>query len=89
MTMRDALAASRNIPALRAFQAVNKENPDYIKTFVKSLGINYGDELYESAAIGGFDGVSPVQMSAAYAAYGRGGYYIEPYSYTEVTLLEY
>lgn len=88
MTMRDALAASRNIPALRAFQAVNKENPDYIKTFVKSLGINYGDELYESAAIGGFDGVSPVQMSAAYAAYGRGGYYIEPYSYTEVTLLD-
>ena len=28
--MRDALAASRNIPALKAFQAVNKENPDYI-----------------------------------------------------------
>lgn len=88
MTMRDALAASRNIPALRAFQAVNKENPDYIKTFVKNLGINYGSELYESAAIGGFDGVSPIQMSAAYAAYGRGGYYIEPYSYTEATLLE-
>ena len=88
MTMRDALAASRNIPALRAFQAVNKENPDYIKTFVKNLGINYGSELYESAAIGGFDGVSPIQMSAAYAAYGRGGYYIKPYSYTEATLLE-
>lgn len=88
MSMRDALAASRNIPALKAFQAVNKENPDYIKTFVKNLGINYGDELYESAAIGGFDGVSPVQMSAAYAAYGRDGYYIEPYSYKEATLLE-
>lgn len=88
MTMRDALAASRNIPALRAFQAVYKENPDYIKNFVKSLGIDYGDELYESAAIGGFDGVSPIQMSAAYAAFGRGGYYIKPYSYTEVTLLD-
>lgn len=87
MTMRDALAASRNIPALRAFQAVYNENPDYIKNFVKSLGIDYGDELYESASIGGFDGVSPVQMSAAYAAYGRGGYYIKPYSYTEATLL--
>lgn len=87
MTMRDALAASRNIPALRAFQAVYNENPDYIKNFVKGLGIDYGDELYESASIGGFDGVSPVQMSAAYAAYGRGGYYIKPYSYTEATLL--
>ncbi len=88
MTMRDALAASRNIPALRAFQAVYKENPDYIKNFVKNLGIDYGDELYESAAIGGFDGVSPVQMSAAYAAFGRGGYYIKPYSYSEVTILD-
>ena len=88
MTMRDALAASRNIPALRAFQAVYEENPDYIKDFVKSLGIDYGDELYESASIGGFDGVSPIQMSAAYAAFGRGGYYIEPSSYTEATLLE-
>lgn len=88
MTMRDALAASRNIPALKAFQAVYKENPNYIKDFVKNLGIDYGGELYESAAIGGFDGVSPVQMSAAYAAFGRGGYYIKPYSYKEATLLE-
>lgn len=88
MTMRDALAASRNIPALKAFQAVYKENPNYIKDFVKNLGIDYGGELYESAAIGGFDGVSPIQMSAAYAAFGRGGYYIEPYSYKEATLLE-
>ncbi len=88
MTMRDALAASRNIPALRAFQAVYKENPDYIKNFVKSLGIDYGDELYESAAIGGFDGVSPIEMSAAYAAFGRGGYYIKPYSYTEATIID-
>ena len=88
MTMRDALAASRNIPALRAFKAVYKENPDYIKNFVKNLGIDYGGELYESASIGGFDGVSPVQMSAAYAAYGRGGYYIKPYSYTKIEILE-
>ena len=88
MTMRDALAASRNIPALRAFKAVYKENPDYIKNFVKNLGIDYGGELYESASIGGFDGVSPVQMSAAYATYGRDGYYIKPYSYTKIEILE-
>src|SRR5690625_4801548 len=33
--------------------------------------------IYESAAIGGFDGVSPMQMAAAYAAFGNGGYYNE------------
>ncbi len=88
INMRTALVNSRNIPALEAFKAVYKENPNYIKDFVHNLGINYGDELYESASIGGFDGVSPIQMSAAYAAFGRGGYYIAPYSYTKVTLME-
>ena len=88
INMRTALVNSRNIPALEAFKAVYAENPDYIKDFAHKLGINYGEELYESASIGGFDGVSPIQMSAAYAAFGRGGYYIAPYSYTKVTLVE-
>lgn len=87
-TMREMLSRSRNIPALRAFKAVYAENPDYIKDFVHSLGISYGSELYESASIGGFDGISPLQMSAAYAAFGRGGYYIEPYSFTKATVIE-
>lgn len=88
ITMRTALIESRNIPALKAFQAVYKENPDYIIDFVHSLGINYGADLYESASIGGFEGISPIQMSAAYAAFGRGGYYIEPYSYTKLEIIE-
>lgn len=88
MTMREALRASRNIPALRAFKAVNAEKENYIEDFVHGLGIDYGQDLYESASIGGFDGATPIQMSAAYASFGRGGYYIEPYSYTEATLLE-
>ncbi len=85
VSMRYALVNSINIPALIAFQTVAKEKGlDYISNFVHSLGIDYGSTLYESAAIGGFDGVSPLQMSAAYAAYGRGGYYIEPYIYTKI-----
>ncbi len=88
ITMRTALIESRNIPALKAFQAVYAENPDYISNFVHSLGIDYGEELYESASIGGFEGISPVEMSAAYGAFGRGGYYIEPYSYTKITISE-
>lgn len=88
ITMRTALIESRNIPALKAFQEVYAEDPDYISDFVHSLGIDYGEELYESAAIGGFEGINPVQMSAAYATFGRGGYYIEPYSYTKITITE-
>lgn len=84
VTMRFALEDSRNIPALLAFKEVNKLDPNIIKDFVHSVGINYGDDLYESAAIGGFNGVSPLELSAAYATFARGGYYIKPYGYTKV-----
>lgn len=85
ITLRKALSRSRNIPAVRAFHQLDR---DKVSDFVHSLGIDYGNSLYESAAIGGFDGVSPLEASAAYAAFGRGGYYIEPYSFTKITFTE-
>lgn len=88
ITMRTALVNSRNIPALEAFKAVYAENPNYIKDFVKNLGLDYGSELFEAASIGGAGEYSPIQMSAAYAAFGRGGYYIKPYAYTKATVVE-
>ena len=87
MTLREALSESRNIPALKTFQATTSEQK--IK-FAKSLGIdptaNDGN-LYESASIGAFQkGVSPLKMAAAFAAFGNGGYYYEPHSYTKLVL---
>jgi penicillin-binding protein 1A len=84
MTTRNALINSRNIPALRAFKQVENKDISLIANFVHSLGISYGKDLYESASIGGFDGVSPLQMSAAYAAFARGGTYIKPYIVTKI-----
>ena len=90
MTMRTALVNSRNIPAVQAFMAVDKEK---IAQFVKALGIDWykyengqvvDTNLYESYAIGGGLEVTPLDMSAAYGAFARGGYYIEPYSFTKV-----
>ncbi len=86
--MRYALVDSRNIPALKAFQEVAKVDQTLIENFVHSLGIDYGDNLYESASIGGFDGVSPIELSAAYGAFARGGYYIEPYSVNKIVITE-
>lgn len=95
MTMRQALSESRNIPAVQAFQAVDKNK---ISEFVHNLGIDYckydknGNaydcNLYESYAIGGGIDVSPVDMAAAYGAFARGGYYIEPYAYTKIIYKE-
>lgn len=74
VSIRRGLEWSRNIPALKAFQAVGEEKA---QAFAAGLGINI-DPIYESAAIGGFDGVSPLQMAGAYAAFGNGGTYNEP-----------
>ena len=89
MTIKTALAGSRNIPALYTFQQLNQNQ---IKNFVTGLGITpeYDVDGYinEAHSIGGFKGVSPLQMSAAYGAFARGGVYIEPYSFTEIEFLD-
>ena len=88
MTIKTALASSRNIPALYAYQQLTQNQ---IKTFVTGLGITPEYEngyINEAHSIGGFNGVNPLQMSAAYATFARGGVYIEPYSFTEIEFLD-
>ncbi len=84
ITLRRALATSRNIPALKAFQQVDNKK---IVEFVTSLGINpelSGGKAHEAHSIGAFTGVSPLQMAAAYSAFSNGGYYNEPYSISKI-----
>ena len=89
ITMRRALVNSRNVPAIQAFQQVASEvGADKIAEFAHNLGIDFGENLYESAGLGGFDGTNPLSMSAAYAAFGRGGIYIEPYTFTRIVYTE-
>ena len=89
ITMRRALVNSRNVPAIQALQQVADEvGMDQIGEFAHSLGFDYGTDLYEAAGLGGAGGSNPLTMSAAYAAFGRGGIYIEPYSFTRVVYIE-
>ncbi len=88
LTTRLALAQSRNIPALRAFQQLKNRD---ILNFVTSLGITpeiEGGRLHEAHSIGAFDGASPLEMAAAYAAFGNGGYYIEPYTIDKIEYID-
>lgn len=83
MTLKDAVAVSRNVPAVKALQRVNKEvGNDKIVKFVGDLGIKLENNVaYESYAIGGLSkGVTTVEMAGAYAAFANGGYYIEPHT---------
>ena len=86
LTLKECLVDSRNTCALQAFQAVSNHK---INKFVTSLGIKpeylgKSKYIHEAHSIGAFTGVSPVQLAAAYSAFGNGGYYTEPHSITKI-----
>ena len=84
LTARTALAESRNIPALKTFQANKQAN---IIKFAKACGLSpevSNNWIFESHAIGGYVGQAPIDMAAAYAVFGNGGYYNTPYSVSKV-----
>lgn len=98
ITLRRALSYSRNVPALKAFQQVDKKN---IVNFVNGLGLNIAystkDENYkkydngadnlinEAYSIGGMSyGVTPLEMAEAYACFANGGYHIESHAVIKI-----
>lgn len=94
VTLRKALAYSRNIPALKAFQATDRM-PGMTKAasnkkkveFIKKLGITPELEngyMHEAHALGAFNGTNVLEISAAYAAIANGGYYNKPYTVSKV-----
>ena len=89
LTYKYALAASRNIPALRVFQSVDNSK---IKEFVTKLGIkpeiDSNGGLHEAHALGAFSGSNPKDMAAAYAAFANGGYYTEPYTINKIEYID-
>ena len=98
ITLRRALSYSRNVPALKAFQQVDKKN---IVNYVNGLGLDIAystkDENYkkydngadnlinEAYSIGGMSyGVTPLEMAEAYACFANGGYHIESHAVVKI-----
>ena len=80
MTMRAALVQSRNVPAIRTLQQVGiKRATD----FVNGLGISQKDPYTLQSGIALY--ISPLQVSAAYAAFANGGTYYKPYYISSIT----
>lgn len=92
ISIRSALSLSRNIPALKAFQKVQEQvGNKKIYEFVTNLGLTpetVNGQLYESSSIGAIDGVTVLQMAAAYAAFANGGTYIEPLTVNKIIYRE-
>jgi penicillin-binding protein 1A len=59
-------------------KCINRENANDIKD------AKITKPLHEAHSIGGYNGESPLDMAAAYSAFGNGGYYNEPYSFTKI-----
>lgn len=91
LTLKKCLSKSKNTCALQAFQQVDNEA---VYNFVTSIGITpettspSSKFINEAHSVGGFTGVSPVELAGAYQIFATGGYYTKPYSYTKVELLE-
>jgi penicillin-binding protein 1A len=82
ITARVALAHSRNIPALKAFQEVGVTK---VTEFAERLGITFDERINEAYSIGGMSGgISPVEMAGAYAAFGNQGNFIKPHAVDKI-----
>ncbi len=76
VTVRDALAHSYNIPAVRA--AINAGVPNVIKT-AASIGVESRLEPYPSISLGSFE-VTPLEIAYAYSVFANLGVKAEPVS---------
>lgn len=80
MTMREALVQSRNVTAIRALQAVGIKRAI---SFLDGLGISQKQPYTLQKGIALY--ISPLQVSAAYAAFANGGTYYKPYYISSIT----
>ncbi|MFD1318586.1 PBP1A family penicillin-binding protein [Loigolactobacillus zhaoyuanensis] len=74
ISLRTALAQSRNVPAVRTLDKVGTTKATQ---FIKGLGVTFSEPLELQNAIGA--DVSSLQEAAGYAAFANGGTYYKPY----------
>ncbi len=77
VTMRESVAQSLNIPAVKVLSDIGVNSG---KRFAESVGITFDEQDKSLAlALGGFTyGVSPYQIAGAYTAFATGGLYSTP-----------
>ena len=82
MTLRQALAKSRNMVSIRALQSIG---PQYAQDYITRFGFDaQRHPPYLTMALGA-GSVTPWQMVGAYSVFANGGYRIEPYLIDRIT----
>src|SRR5438477_2175162 len=83
ITLRTALAESRNLPALWTYSA---EGGDRVVSFLHNLGVTAPIQTPEGVATTlGPDAMSMAEHLAAYSAFDNGGYRVAPHAVLRVT----
>jgi penicillin-binding protein 1A len=81
MTMRDALARSKNIPVIRVLEDIT---PAYARRYIASFGFDGANHPpYLTMALGA-GAASPWEMAAAYAVFANSGYRVNPFVVKEI-----
>ncbi|MDR1853692.1 MAG: PBP1A family penicillin-binding protein [Azoarcus sp.] len=81
ITLRDALAHSKNIPAIRVLQDIT---PRYAQRYLANFGFDGSHHPpYLTMALGA-GSVTPWEMATAYAVFANGGFRVNPYVVKEI-----
>ena len=82
ITMRYALAKSKNVPSVRILRAIT---PTYAQPYVARFGFDSAKIPTNLTMVLGTGSVTPLQLAGAYAIFSNGGYQIPPYMVQNVT----
>ncbi|MCL1824603.1 MAG: PBP1A family penicillin-binding protein [Betaproteobacteria bacterium] len=81
MTMRDALARSKNIPVISVLEDIT---PEYARSYIANFGFDTSNHPpYLTMALGA-GSASPWEMASAYAVFANSGYRINPFVVREI-----
>jgi penicillin-binding protein 1A len=76
ITMRYALAHSKNVPSVRLLRAVSVP---YAHDYLGKFGFDLARQPKNLTLALGTGAVTPLQMAGAYAVFANGGYKVQPY----------
>jgi penicillin-binding protein 1A len=76
ITMRRALAESKNVPSVRLLRAITVP---YAHEFLAKFGFDESRQPQNYTLALGTGAVTPLQMAGAYAIFANGGYRVQPY----------
>jgi penicillin-binding protein 1A len=76
ITMRRALAESKNVPSVRLLRAISVP---FAHEFLGKFGFDVARQPANYTMALGTGAVTPLQMAGAYAVFANGGYQVQPY----------